>query len=91
MWIVTGLGISVGYHRLFTHRSFKAKPWIANLLAVAGSMAGQGGMVSWVALHRRHHECSDREGDPHSPNLAGPGLRGRLRGLMHSHFLCRPR
>ncbi|QIZ38702.1 fatty acid desaturase [Saccharopolyspora sp. ASAGF58] len=87
MWVVTGLGISVGYHRLFTHRSFKAKPWIANLLAVTGSMAGQGGMVSWVALHRRHHECSDREGDPHSPNLAGRGLKGRLRGLMHSHFL----
>ncbi|GAA2805468.1 acyl-CoA desaturase [Saccharopolyspora taberi] len=87
MWIVTGLGISVGYHRLFTHRSFKAAPSVAAVLAVCGSMAGQGGLVSWVALHRRHHECSDREGDPHSPNLAGSGLKGRLRGLMHSHFL----
>ncbi len=57
------------------------------VLAVLGSMAGQGGVVSWVALHRRHHECSDREGDPHSPNLAGGGLKGRLRGLAHSHFL----
>ena len=87
MWVVTGLGISVGYHRLFTHRSFKADPWVAAVLAVCGSMAGQGGLVSWVALHRRHHECSDREGDPHSPNLSGNGLKGRLRGLMHSHFL----
>ncbi|WP_250285247.1 MULTISPECIES: fatty acid desaturase [unclassified Frankia] len=87
MWIVTGLGVTVGYHRLFTHRAFKAAPSVAAVLAVLGSMAGQGGVVSWVALHRRHHECSDREGDPHSPNLAGGGLKGRLRGLAHSHFL----
>jgi stearoyl-CoA desaturase (delta-9 desaturase) len=87
MWVVTGLGISVGYHRLFTHRAFRAAPSLAAVLAVCGSMAGQGGLVSWVALHRRHHECSDREGDPHSPNLAGGGLRGRLRGLAHAHFL----
>jgi stearoyl-CoA desaturase (delta-9 desaturase) len=56
-------------------------------LAVLGSMAGQGGVISWVALHRRHHECSDQEGDPHSPNLYGRDLKGRLRGLAHSHFL----
>ncbi|WP_131767715.1 acyl-CoA desaturase [Candidatus Protofrankia californiensis] len=87
MWLVTGLGVTVGYHRLFTHRTFKAAPSAATALAVLGSMAGQGGLVSWVALHRRHHECSDREGDPHSPNLAGGGLKGRLRGLAHSHFL----
>lgn len=87
MWIVTGLGITVGYHRLFTHRTFKASPLTESALAVAGSMAGQGGVVSWVAIHRRHHECSDREGDPHSPNLSGDGLRGVLRGLVHSHFL----
>ncbi|WP_322750125.1 MULTISPECIES: acyl-CoA desaturase [unclassified Frankia] len=87
MWLVTGLGVTVGYHRFFTHRSFKAAPSVATALAVLGSMAGQGGLVSWVALHRRHHECSDREGDPHSPNLAGDGLAGRLRGLAHSHFL----
>jgi stearoyl-CoA desaturase (delta-9 desaturase) len=87
MWVVTGLGISVGYHRLFTHRSFRAATPAAVVLAVCGSMAGQGGLVSWVALHRRHHECSDREGDPHSPNLSGDGLMGRLRGLAHSHFL----
>lgn len=61
MWLVTGLGVTVGYHRLFTHRTFKAAPWVAALLAILGSMAGQGGVVSWVALHRRHHEFSDRE------------------------------
>ncbi|WP_051021788.1 acyl-CoA desaturase [Nocardia araoensis] len=87
MWLATGLGVTVGYHRLFTHRTFKATPWVAGVLAVLGSMAGQGGVVSWVALHRRHHEYSDREGDPHSPNLSGGGLRGTLRGLAHSHFL----
>jgi stearoyl-CoA desaturase (delta-9 desaturase) len=87
MWLLTGLGITVGYHRLFTHRTFKASTPVVVGLAILGSMAGQGSVVSWVALHRRHHECSDREGDPHSPNLAGGGFTGRLRGLAHSHFL----
>lgn len=87
MWLLTGLGVTVGYHRLFTHRTFKAKRPVMVALAILGSMAGQGGVVSWVALHRRHHECSDREGDPHSPNLSGDGFLGRLRGLAHSHYL----
>ncbi|MET7770501.1 fatty acid desaturase [Nocardia sp. NPDC005366] len=87
MWLITGLGVTVGYHRLFTHRTFKTEPWVASVLAVLGSMAAQGGVVSWVALHRRHHENSDREGDPHSPNLSGAGVLGALRGLAHSHFL----
>jgi stearoyl-CoA desaturase (Delta-9 desaturase) len=87
LWLLTGLGVTVGYHRLFTHRTFQAATPAAVTLAILGSMAGQGGVVSWAALHRRHHECSDAEGDPHSPNLSGAGLRGRLRGLAHSHFL----
>ncbi|MGW3542861.1 acyl-CoA desaturase [Nocardia niigatensis] len=87
MWLLTGLGVTVGYHRLFTHRTFKVAPWVATMLAILGSMAGQGGVLSWVALHRRHHEYSDREGDPHSPNLSGDGFAGALRGLAHSHFL----
>ena len=87
LWLLTGLGVTVGYHRLFTHRTFKAAPAVVIALAIAGSMAGQGGVVSWAALHWRHHECSDAEGDPHSPNLSGDGLKGRLRGLAHSHFL----
>ena len=87
LWLLTGLGVTAGYHRLFTHRTFKAAPSVVIALAILGSMAGQGGVVSWVALHRRHHECSDREGDPHSPNLSGGGLAGKVRGLVHSHFL----
>ncbi|MFF2555864.1 acyl-CoA desaturase [Nocardia sp. NPDC058058] len=87
LWLITGLGITAGYHRLFTHRTFKAAGSVSALLAIAGSMAGQGPVISWVALHRRHHECSDQEGDPHSPNLSGDGWRGALRGLAHSHFL----
>ena len=87
MWLLTGLGVTVGYHRLFTHRAFQAARPARYPLAVLGSMAGQGGVISWVALHRRHHECSDREGDPHSPNLSGRGFGGRVRGLAHSHFL----
>ncbi|WP_326836048.1 fatty acid desaturase [Amycolatopsis rhabdoformis] len=86
-WLLTGLAITVGYHRLFTHRTFKATRSVTVVLAVLGSMAGQGSVISWVALHRRHHECSDREGDPHSPNLSGSGFAGRLKGLAHSHFL----
>ncbi|MET7995411.1 fatty acid desaturase [Amycolatopsis sp. NPDC005232] len=87
MWLLTGLAVTVGYHRLFTHRTFKATTSVTVVLAVLGSMAGQGSVISWVALHRRHHECSDREGDPHSPNLSGTGFKGRLKGLAHSHFL----
>ncbi|MBL1078303.1 fatty acid desaturase [Nocardia sp. 2] len=87
MWVVTGLGVTTGYHRQLTHRTFKATPWVTGMLAIAGSMACQGPAISWVALHRRHHEFSDREGDPHSPNLHGPGWRGAVRGLAHSHYL----
>ncbi|MFC3962464.1 acyl-CoA desaturase [Nocardia jiangsuensis] len=86
-WAATGLAITVGYHRLFTHRTFRAAPSVQVVLAVLGSMAGQGGVLSWVAIHRRHHENADRDGDPHSPNLSGGGFRGRARGLLHSHFL----
>lgn len=85
-WMVTGFGITSGYHRLFTHRSYKARPWVQAVLAVMGAMAGQGGVISWSALHRRHHECSDKPGDPHSPNLNGESVGQRLRGLVHSHL-----
>ena len=64
---VSGLGITVGYHRYFTHSSFKAKPGLRVALAIAGSLAMEGPVVTWVADHRRHHKYSDKEGDPHSP------------------------
>ncbi len=86
MWMVSGLGVSVGYHRLFTHRSFRASRWTRIALAICGSTAGQGGLLSWVAIHRRHHEFSDHEGDMHSPNLHGPGFTGKIKGFVHAHL-----
>jgi stearoyl-CoA desaturase (delta-9 desaturase) len=86
MWLVTGLGLTVGYHRLFTHRAFSTGTAVSCLLIVMGSMAGRGPMLSWVAMHRRHHELSDHEGDLHSPNLHGTTVLGRLRGFLHAHL-----
>ena len=83
---VTCIGITVGFHRLFTHRSFKAVWPLRLALAIAGSMAVQGSVISWVATHRRHHAYADDFGDPHSPHLAqASGLRGVLLGLYHAH------
>lgn len=76
-WLITGFGVSSGYHRLFTHRSYKAHDTVQIILAICGAMAGQGGVISWAALHRRHHELSDNPGDPHSPNLHGSNWRDR--------------
>lgn len=87
LWLVTGIGVTVGYHRLFTHKSFQCAAWLQAFLAVAGSMAAQGGVISWVATHRLHHRFSDVSGDLHSPNLHGVGFLNRLGGLLHSHFL----
>lgn len=85
-YLVTCLGVTVGYHRLFTHRSFEAHPAVRAALAVAGSMAVQGSVIEWVAIHRRHHAYADAYGDPHSPHLAdASGVRGALRGLWHAH------
>ncbi len=86
MWLVTGLGLTVGYHRLFTHRAFTTGIAVSAMLIIVGSMAGRGSMVSWAAMHRRHHELSDHEGDLHSPNLHGESLLGRLRGFLHAHL-----
>src|SRR3954462_15534839 len=86
LYAATGLGITVGFHRLFTHRSFKAKPAVRAVLAVCGSAAIEGPVISWVADHRRHHAFSDQPGDPHSPHGDhGVGVRGALQGLAHAH------
>ncbi|MEA2146713.1 MAG: hypothetical protein QOG59_2300 [Solirubrobacteraceae bacterium] len=86
MYTLTGLGITVGYHRLFTHRSFKTGRTVRAMLAVLGSMAVEGPVIEWVATHRKHHRFSDHPGDPHSPHLdQRPGWRGALRGLGHAH------
>jgi stearoyl-CoA desaturase (delta-9 desaturase) len=86
MFFSVGMGLTIGYHRLFTHRSYTAPTALRVLLAILGSMAGQGPVVFWTALHRMHHELADKEGDPHSPNLAGPGLANRVRGLAHAYI-----
>jgi stearoyl-CoA desaturase (delta-9 desaturase) len=85
-YTVTGLGVTVGFHRLHTHSSFTARPWLRVVLAVAGSMGFQGNLIDWVAVHRRHHAFTDRPGDPHSPYRYGTDLRGQLRGLAHAHL-----
>jgi stearoyl-CoA desaturase (delta-9 desaturase) len=85
-YTLSGLGITVGFHRLFTHRSFKTTRGVRALLAVLGSMAVEGPLIEWVATHRKHHRFSDAEGDPHSPHVdQAPGWRGALRGLAHAH------
>jgi len=86
-YTLTGLGVTVGYHRLFTHRSFKTGRALRALLAVLGSMAVEGPVIEWVATHRKHHRFSDCPGDPHSPHVdRAPGWRGSLRGLAHAHI-----
>ncbi|HEX2089884.1 MAG TPA: acyl-CoA desaturase [Actinomycetota bacterium] len=86
-YLATGLGISVGFHRLLTHRSFVAVKPVRVALAVLGSMAVQGPAIQWCATHRRHHAYADKYGDPHSPHLAqAPGVRGVLMGLWHAHM-----
>jgi len=78
--------VTVGFHRLLTHRSFTAGRALRVALAVAGSMSFQGAVIGWVAIHRRHHAFTDRPGDPHSPYRYGTSARGQLRGLAHAHM-----
>jgi len=85
-YLVSGIGVTVGYHRCFTHRSFKARRGLRIALAVAGSLAVEGSPVQWVANHRRHHAFSDREGDPHSPWRYGTDARALLKGLLFAHI-----
>ncbi|MBX5468478.1 MAG: acyl-CoA desaturase [Thermoleophilaceae bacterium] len=86
MYLLTGLGVTVGFHRLLTHRAFDAPRAVRYAFAVLGSMAVQGAVIDWVADHRKHHAFTDVEGDPHSPHGHGPGVRGVLRGLWHAHM-----
>src|SRR5271154_3288171 len=85
MYAITGHGITVGFHRYFTHRAFRAKRWLRVTLAVAGSMAIQGSVIQWVSDHRKHHRFSDREGDPHSPFRYGNNARSLAKGFAYAH------
>jgi stearoyl-CoA desaturase (Delta-9 desaturase) len=81
-YLFTGFGISVGFHRLFAHRSFRAHRVLKIVLAVAGTMALEGSVISWVTTHRRHHVFSDRPGDPHSPVSYGTDKPTATRGFL---------
>jgi stearoyl-CoA desaturase (Delta-9 desaturase) len=85
-YFFVGHGVAMGFHRLFAHRSFVAKRPLKILLAVAGSMGFEGGVIPWVENHRLHHTFSDRDGDPHSPLEFGTSRGARLRGLWHAHM-----
>jgi stearoyl-CoA desaturase (delta-9 desaturase) len=84
-YLLTAFGVTVGFHRCLTHRSFTARPALRIVLAIAGSLSFQGEVSGWVAVHRRHHAFTDRPGDPHSPYRYGTGPAGQLRGLLHAH------
>jgi stearoyl-CoA desaturase (delta-9 desaturase) len=85
-YVVTCLGVTLGYHRMFTHRAFEASRPFRATIAIIGSMAVEGSVITWVADHRKHHAFTDREGDPHSPHLSGPGFWGGIKGLWHAHI-----
>ena len=85
-YLLSGLGVTVGFHRYFTHRAFTANRPLRKALAIAGSLAGQGDVITWTADHRRHHAFADKEGDPHSPWLFGTGPVALARGFFHAHL-----
>ena len=82
MYLLSAVGVTVGFHRLLTHRSFATHPWLERTFAVMGSLSVQGSVLDWVADHRKHHAHTDVEGDPHSPHV---GHGSGLRGLWHAH------
>ena len=84
-YVLTGVGVTVGYHRLFTHRAFQTKQWMRWTFAILESMAVEGPVLVWVADHRKHHQFSDVEGDPHSPHT-GAGFIAAAKSLFHAHI-----
>jgi stearoyl-CoA desaturase (delta-9 desaturase) len=86
MYVVTGFGVTLGFHRLLTHRSFQTFKPVEYALAAIGSMSVQGPVMAWVADHRKHHAHTDQDGDPHSPHGHGGGVRGALKGLWYAHM-----
>ena len=86
MYVLTAIGITVGFHRLLTHRSFETNAVVRFVLAALGSMAIQGSVLRWVAQHRRHHQLSDTPADPHTPYHRGTGVWGVVRGFWHAHI-----
>jgi stearoyl-CoA desaturase (delta-9 desaturase) len=85
MYLATGFGVTIGFHRLFAHKSFSTGPVMTTMLAALGSMAAEGSLFNWVSYHRRHHQHSDEEGDPHTPHGHGSGVGGVVRGFWNAH------
>jgi stearoyl-CoA desaturase (delta-9 desaturase) len=85
-YVISMMGITVGFHRLFTHASFETPTWVKCIFAIFGSMALQGSLFDWVATHRRHHQFSDTKDDPHSPHHHGTGVWALIKGAYHSHI-----
>jgi stearoyl-CoA desaturase (delta-9 desaturase) len=86
-YMISGMGITVGFHRYFTHKSFKPNRGLKIALAIAGSLAIQGPVIRWVADHRKHHKFSDRDGDPHSPWRYGTDVKSLTKGLLYAHMV----
>ena len=85
-YALTCVGITVGFHRLLTHRAFKTYPSVRYTLAVLGTLAVEGSAIKWVTDHRKHHDFADEDGDPHTPHGGGPGVLGAAKGLWHAHL-----
>jgi stearoyl-CoA desaturase (delta-9 desaturase) len=86
MYVLTGYGVTLGFHRLLTHRSFQTHKPVEYALASIGSMAVQGPVMTWVADHRKHHAHTDKDGDPHSPHGHGGGIKAAIAGLWYAHM-----
>src|ERR1700754_2239685 len=86
MYVISVMGVTLGFHRLLTHRSFATYKPVQYALAIVGSMAVQGPVMNWVADHRKHHAHTDQEGDPHTPHGHGSGWRGAITGLWYAHM-----
>src|SRR5262249_19136028 len=86
MYGISGHGVTVGFHRYFTHSSFKTSKVMRAVLAIAGSLSIQGPVIRWVADHRKHHQFSDHDGDPHSPWRYGETVPALIKGMFHAHI-----
>ena len=86
MYVISVMGVTLGFHRLLTHRSFATYKPVQYALAILGSMAVQGPVMNWVADHRKHHAHTDQEGDPHTPHGHGSGVKGAVIGLWYAHM-----
>src|SRR4029079_15803419 len=86
MYALAGFGVTIGFHRLITHKAFETYRPVRLFLAICGSIAAQGAVIRWTATHRKHHQTSDQDEDPHSPHIHGDSAMDLLRGVWHAHM-----